>query len=364
MNIMHFLAKGEAGGIESLCRDYANCSNNKNVFVFLKGVNSVNALKIQEAGHPVIELNYSPYNLIRTLHQIKKCIKSFSIDTIVVHHSSPTLYILVDLIRGRKQNIKVIAYAHCLADDMLSVNESNKKTLKDKIIIQSFKKSNKVIAISKAVKKSLIECMCLPEGKIRIVYNGVDINSFSPKEDYKINSPVTLIYVGRLVKEKGVQNILFALSKLSVTCDNWVFDIVGDGDFRSELEEYTKRLDLVGKVHFLGVRDDIPQILKEHDVFVHMPAYEEGFGIAIIEAMAAGLLCICGGRGGIPEIIENGSSGILVNSNQELMDTLESLLMNRNIKKFCEIRNNGIKRANDFNIWNFSKQLDEQIMSI
>lgn len=53
-----------------------------------------------------------------------------------------------------------------------------------------------------------------------------------------------------------------------------------------------------------------------------MPAYEEGFGITIIEAMAAGLVCVCAGRGGIPEIIENNISGILVYSNQELCDAL------------------------------------------
>lgn len=59
MNVLHLLVKGEAGGIESLCRDYANYSNNKNVFAFLKGVDSVNAVKMKKSGHTVIELNYS-----------------------------------------------------------------------------------------------------------------------------------------------------------------------------------------------------------------------------------------------------------------------------------------------------------------
>lgn len=359
MNVLHLLVKGEAGGIESLCRDYANYSNHKNVFVFLKGVDSVNAVKMKKSGHTVIELNYSPQKVIGIWKKLNKQIKLYSIDVIVVHHASPILYLFAWGLKHKSSYLKIVAYAHCEAEDMLS--GVGKLSIKDKIIVNSFANSDRVIAISSAVRSSLIDCFGLQENKICVVHNGVDLSRFKPKHNYEMHNPIKLLYVGRLVKEKGVQNILFALSKLSETIDNWSFDIVGEGEYRNNLEDYTKKLGLTRRVQFLGRRDDIPEILEKHDIFVHMPA-SEGFGITIIEAMAAGLVCVCAARGGIPEIIENNINGILVYSNQELCDVLSKIFIYKDT--FCEMKRNAIRRAENFDIKLFSKNLDNQLLLI
>jgi len=362
MNVLHLLVKGEAGGIESLCRDYANYSSNKNVFAFLKGVDSVNAVKMKKSGHTVIELNYSSKKAIGVWKNLNKQIKLYSIEVIVVHHASPILYLFAWGLKLKNSYLKIVAYAHCEAEDMLS--GSGKLSIKDKIIVNSFVNSDKVIAISSAVRSSLIECFGLQKNKICVVHNGVDLSRFKSNYNCEMHNPIRLLYVGRLVKEKGVQNILLALSKLSEKIDNWSFDIVGEGEYRNNLEEYTKKLGLTRRVRFLGTRDDIPEILEKHDIFVHMPAYEEGFGITIIEAMAAGLVCVCAGRGGIPEIIENNISGILVYSNQELCDALTKIFMCKDQEIFSEIRRSAIRRAEDFDIKIFSKNLDTQLLLI
>ena len=161
MNVLHLLVKGEAGGIESLCRDYANYSNNKNVFAFLKGVDSVNAVKMKKSGHTVIELNYSSQKAIGVWKNLNKQIKLYSIDEIVVHHASPILYLFAWGLKLKNSYLKIVAYAHCEAEDMLS--GSGKLSIKDKIIVHSFANSDKVIAISSAVRSSLIECFGLQE---------------------------------------------------------------------------------------------------------------------------------------------------------------------------------------------------------
>ena len=148
MNVLHLLVKGEAGGIESLCRDYANYSNNKNVFAFLKGVDSVNAVKMKKSGHTVIELNYSSPKAIGVWKNLNKQIKLYSIDEIVVHHASPILYLFAWGLKLKNSYLKIVAYAHCEAEDMLS--GSGKLSIKDKIIVHSFANSDKVIAISSA----------------------------------------------------------------------------------------------------------------------------------------------------------------------------------------------------------------------
>ncbi len=213
MNVLHLLVKGEAGGIESLCRDYANYSNNKNVFAFLKGVDSVNAVKMKKSGHIVIELNYSSKKVIGVWKKLNKQIKLYSVDVIVVHHASPILYLFAWGVKLKNSYLKIVAYAHCEAEDMLS--GSGKLSIKDKIIVNSFANSDKVIAISSAVRSSLIDCFGLKENKICVVHNGVDLSRFKSNYNCEMHNPIRLLYVGRLVKEKGVQNILFALSKLS-----------------------------------------------------------------------------------------------------------------------------------------------------
>lgn len=112
MNVLHLLVKGEAGGIESLCRDYANYSNNKNVFAFLKGVDSVNAVKMKKSGHTVIELNYSSQKAIGVWKNLNKQIKLYSIDEIVVHHASPILYLFAWGLKLKNSYLKIVAYAH------------------------------------------------------------------------------------------------------------------------------------------------------------------------------------------------------------------------------------------------------------
>lgn len=162
---------------------------------------------------------------------LNKQIKLYSIDEIVVHHASPILYLFAWGLKLKNSYLKIVAYAHCEAEDMLS--GSGKLSIKDKIIVHSFANSDKVIAISSAVRSSLIECFGLQENKICVVYNGVDLSRFKPNYNCEMHNPIRLLYVGRLVKEKGVQNILFALSKLSEKSDNWSFDIVGAGEYRN-----------------------------------------------------------------------------------------------------------------------------------
>ena len=176
MNVLHLLVKGEAGGIESLCRDYANYSNNKNVFAFLKGVDSVNAVKMKKSGHTVIELNYSSKKAIGVWKNLNKQIKLYSIKVIVVHHASPILYLFAWGLKLKNAYLKIVAYAHCEAEDMLS--GSGKLSIKDKIIVNSCVNSDKVIAISSAVRSSLIECFGVQKNKICVVHNGVDLSRF------------------------------------------------------------------------------------------------------------------------------------------------------------------------------------------
>lgn len=363
MNVMHLLATAGTGGIESLCKDYSHYSNNNNIFVVMWGKDGASANLIRQDGGVVIELDSKKKDVVKVFLKLNKMIKLYSIDVIVVHHASPIMHIYMQLLKSRYHKLMTVAYAHSAAEGMCRHNDSKGLELRKKVLRTSLKKSTKVIAISNGVKKSLIDYFGVPVNQISVIYNGIDISRFSMNIQKDLNNPVRLIYVGRLIKEKGVQITLEALSNLPKGL-KWIFDIIGDGSYRKELEQQVKTLELKDQVHFMGNCGNVPELLKEHDIFIHMPECDEGFGIAIIEAMAAGLLCICRDKGGIPEIMTNEKDGILVHSKEELTEVLSDILSRSDEYHVVKLRENAVIRAKDFDIRQFSEHLDFMICNL
>ena len=119
--------------------------------------------------------------------------------------------------------------------------------------------------------------------------------------------------VGRLVPVKGHTYLIKAIQKVVKVIPEAKFLFVGDGELKSKLSEEIKSYDLQRNIFLLGARNDIATILSCINVFL-LPSLNEGFGMALIEAMAARKPVIATNVGGVPEVIINGTTGILVPS--------------------------------------------------
>jgi glycosyltransferase involved in cell wall biosynthesis len=155
--------------------------------------------------------------------------------------------------------------------------------------------------------------------RVRCVYNGVDLKRFSPRQPpsglrqavgLPQQGPV-IVSVGRFVAYKGYDHLLEAARLLKPECPDVQWVIVGDGELRGALEAQCRQLGLTRHVHFLGWRDDLPDLLSLADLFVS-PAVGEHFGRVLIEAMAMGKPVIATASGGVPEIVLDGETGMLV----------------------------------------------------
>jgi len=117
--------------------------------------------------------------------------------------------------------------------------------------------------------------------------------------------------VGRIAPIKGHKYLIQAAEKVIKEVANAKFLIVGDGPIRDEMEELSVRLGLDERVIFTGMREDVPEVLSIMDVFV-LPSINEGMGRALVEAMAMGLPCVASSVGGVPEVVTDGETGLLV----------------------------------------------------
>ncbi len=362
-NVLHILASGYAGGIEILCKDYALFSEHNNVFLFPWESGPI-AEEMEHNGNKVIRLNGSKKDFFRLLSSIKKICIDEEIDCIIEHHSAPIAIIYLLIIKRENPNIKTVMYAHCSAEDMIRKHDRKRFWFYNSVIKYALNKVNHIVAISNYVKNSLINEFRLLDDRITVVHNGVNLSEFVQGKPQKSTIP-SLIYVGRLIADKGVQNILKSLALLPTNID-YQFYIVGDGVFRSELERMTINLQLEKKVKFLGTRRDVSQLMQNSDIFIHVPNWEEGFGITIVEAMATGLICVCGKSGGIPEIINDGKNGILVErgNDKKLAKKLEELIFNLNSREVKNMRLLAHSRANDFTISSFVNRLDRVVIDV
>ena len=166
--------------------------------------------------------------------------------------------------------------------------------------------------------------------KIHVVRCGVDLNAFRSNGRVSRNDAAVVLAVGRLVSVKGHGVLLEAIARLAESGGSVTATIVGDGPRRAALEQLARQLGIGDRVSFAGSvgQDDIGRYYEDADVFC-LPSFSEGLPVVLLEAMAAGVPVVASRIAGIPELIEDGRSGLLVPPGRAdlLADALRSLLV-------------------------------------
>jgi glycosyltransferase involved in cell wall biosynthesis len=184
---------------------------------------------------------------------------------------------------------------------------------------------DKMVAVSENTRQFCIYKEKINPQKLLTIYNGVDSEEYSPlvpdrrqgqrdafMKELGLNpDKIIVTSVGRLHEQKGYDILLRAIPDVVQVFQNVVFLIVGDGRMKEELNLLHQSLGLDNVVYFLGIREDIPEILAVSDLFV-LPSRWEGFPNALLEAMSAGLATVATAIDGSKELIEDGENGILV----------------------------------------------------
>lgn len=178
--------------------------------------------------------------------------------------------------------------------------------------------ADKVIAISKAIEKVLLEGGII-ENKIVLIPSGIDTNKFENVKpaDYlfrEFNIPDKRLMIGtiaHLTDHKGHTYLLDAIPQILKEFPHSFFLFVGDGELKDSLRTKSRILGIRDKVFFTGFREDIPEIFSVLDLFV-LPSHLEGLCTSLMDAMYTGVPIVATTAGGIPEVVENEKTGLLV----------------------------------------------------
>ena len=216
-----------------------------------------------------------------------------------------------------------------------------------------FQHADRLIAVSRGVKDALI-CQGVDAGKIEVLYHGIALEKYVPTPDcaaakVRLGLPGDARTVGvaaSLIARKGHRFLLEALAELEKTLGPIHALLAGEGELEAELRARAAALGLGERVHFLGFRRDIAQVIGAMDVFV-LPSLKEGLSIAVMEAMALKKPVVCSRIAGLPEVVREGETGLLVppGDANALRDALEKLFgdaalrreLGHNARRFLEV---------------------------
>jgi glycosyltransferase involved in cell wall biosynthesis len=208
------------------------------------------------------------------------------------------------------------------------------------------KNASAVIALTEHMKDAM---QAIYSRDIIVVPNGINLNENAEREAEGGNPGKRVLFVGRLHPVKGVQYLLGAMKMVHQELPEAKLILVGDGEEREHLENLTDSLGIRGCVEFAGrvPHDRVQDYMNRAEVFV-LPSLSEGFPVTILEAMACGLPVVATRVGGIPDIIEDGTNGYLVDARdqEQIAEALLRVLQDKMLQKIMS--NNNRKSAEKY----------------
>ena len=251
------------------------------------------------------EGKYSPKNI----NAIAELAKKGGYDILHLHGYSSANF---GRLAGKKSGAKTIVHEHAVL-----------KVLPHQFVIDWLlrKKSDVGLGVSKAVKEFMMKGRSVPEEKIEVIWNGIPLEEFAETDAAKVaafrknlNLPKEAFIIGtvtRLRQEKGNHILIEAFAKIAASHPSAQLVLIGDGPQKDELSQLAGKLGVANRVVFAGFVSEVPVALNALDV-VAIPSLREGFGLALVEAMAAGKPIVASFVGGMRELAENERNALMV----------------------------------------------------
>ena len=326
MNILQIVPSFEVGGAETmcvgLCLELRKLGHSVTA-VSLSAAQSKLTRDLTEAGVELRLLGKGPGMDLSCVSRLRAVIRE--VRPQVIHtHLHALKYAALALGGGK---IPILHTVH---------NQADAEAVKlDQLMARYLFHSGKAtpVALSGEIQASVVALYGLPESRVPVVCNGIDLDRCLRKTEYGLHYPPRLIHVGRFYPQKNHEAMLEALRILKVQGLRPQLICYGDGPELPEIKRKTVEMGLEKQVTFGGLCDDVFPKLSRADVFLR-PCKWEGIPMTVIEAMGTGLPVIASRVGGLPDMIEDGKEGLLIRpTSQALAEALSKLLASEDLRQ-------------------------------
>ena len=227
----------------------------------------------------------------------------------------------------------------------------------------AYEKMDQIICVSNDTAKAFVKRFPSLKNKTKVVYNPIDIQKILENggDGSSKSENLTCILAGRLTKQKSIDRFLFMVKKFKDYKEIINFQILGDGELRSDLENLAKELQVEHLVTFLGYQANPYPYIKSADILVSTSSYE-GFGLVLCEAMALGVPVVSTKTAGPMEILGNNEYGLLCEHDVEaIYEAVKQLVENKNLREHYVQK--GRERVKDFSLDKALQQFDNMMNS-
>lgn len=260
----------------------------------------------QQAGYRVIPIDLvgevSPVYDLATAWELRGILRKIRPHILHIHSTKAGLVGRM-AVSWMVRRPKVILTVHSFVFDERVGRRRRKMTVRVERRLARY--TDRIVAVSKALRDELVTEMRLPPEKLQVIYNGIVFQDLpKPPHEGIIGT------VARLAPQKGVEHFIRAAAIVKAKHPSARFVIIGDGPYRYFLELEAQSAGIRDSTEFTGFRSDALSIVAGFDVFV-LPSIRETFGLALVEAMSQGVPAVASNVGGIPEIVEDMQTGLL-----------------------------------------------------
>ena len=306
MKIMQVIPYFCFGGAEIMCENLTYALKNAGQEVFAVSLyhdRTPIARRMEEAGIRIVYLDKKLGLDLSMVPKLIEIIRRERPDVVHTHLDVIKYAVLAAKLAGVKKCVHTV---HSLAD-----REAEGRVQK---IINGFyfrRGWSLPVALTPEVRNSVAEFYGLPLSRVSVIYNGIDLSRCVPKTTYETGETVTILHVGRFDVPKNHPGLLEAFRLLLETHPECRLRLVGDGELRPDMEKLAREKGIADFVEFCGMQSNVYPYLHDADIFT-LPSIYEGNPMTIIEAMGTGLPIVASRVGGIPDMISDGESGLLV----------------------------------------------------
>ncbi len=267
--------------------------------------------QLRDEGFTVEVLGRRPGVDWRCARDLRAFLRRERAELVHAHQYTPFFYASAARLPGRRSPVLMTEHGRTFPD-----YPRPRRMLANRLLLA---RRDRVVGVGRAVRDALIANEGMPAGRVEVIPNGIDLSPYADAPRHREEArrelglrpdELAILQVARLDPLKDHATAVRTMAHVAARRPGARLFLVGEGAEEGAIRDLVRRHDLGGRVQFLGLRADVARLLAAADVGL-LTSLSEGIPLALIEAMAAGLPVVSTDVGGVPEVVEDGRTGLL-----------------------------------------------------